>query len=366
MREKEIGEGMEKHKRITVYDVARELGISASTVSRVLNNSILISEEKRALILDTAQRLGYEKRSIRRHQNRAILNIKLFLPTHRYVSTHLFYNAADLIQGLYEGFGDVRVNIITRLSGQSRELFQTKKLGDIDGCVFAFSEPEDEVYRRLSDRGVPLVELNRIHPDRNYVSCDNARGIRRLLEELYRSRGKSLLPYYLGFSQIPFVEEQRRKGYLEALKEFQGQEGNFRVLDTLSQITPAFLKELKKQGYNAILCFNDVMAVYVYQCALSSGLRIPEDFSLTGFDDSPVRELVSKRIDTISLSVPQLAREAGAWLRRRIIDRDPERIQKLIEGDYVPGETLRYTSLGTAPEDPTKLRGGGRVREQLS
>ncbi|GAB4221779.1 MAG: LacI family DNA-binding transcriptional regulator [Spirochaetales bacterium] len=339
---------MEKIKRVTVYDVAKELGISASTVSRVLNNSILIGEETRALILETARRMGYEKRPIRKHRNRAILNIKLFLPAHRYVSTHLFYNPAELIQGLYEGFQDVRVNIITRLAGQGGELFQTKKLGDIDGCIFAFTEPDDVVYQRLSERGIPCLELNRIHPDRDYVSCDNEGGIRRLLQELYKVQGKRLRPYYLGFSQIPFVEEQRLKGYLEGVKELQIQESSFRVIDTLSEITPAFLKQLKKEGYTALLCFNDVVAVYCYQCALSCGLRIPEDLSLTGFDNSPVRELVSKRIDTISLSVPQLAREAGAWLRRRIIDRDLERIQKLIEGDYVPGETL---ASGTASSE---------------
>ncbi len=327
-------------KRVTVYDVARELGISASTVSRVLNNSILISEEKRTLIIDTARRLGYEKRPIRKHRNRAILHIKLFLPTHRYVSTHLFYNPAELIQGLYEGFGDVRVNIITRLSGLNRELFQSKKLGDIDGCVFAFTEPEPEVYALLSERGIPAVELNRVHPDRDYVSCDNAKGIRRLLEELSRVRGKALKPYFLGFSQIPFVEEQRLQGYLEGVKALQIQRESFRVLDTLSQITPEFLSQLKREGYNAVLCFNDVMAVYLYQCAIASGIRIPLDFSLTGFDNSPVLELLSRRIDTISLSVFSLAREAGAWLRNRIIDRSTERIQKLIEGEYIPGETL--------------------------
>jgi len=328
-------------KRVTVYDVARELGISSSTVSRVLNNSILISEEKRNLILQTAERLGYKKRPIRKHRNRAILNIKLFLPTHKYVSTHLFYNAADLIEGLYDGFTDVRVNIITRLAGMGGELFQSKKLGDIDGCVFAFSEPENEVYQSLVDRGVPIVELNRIHPDRNYVCCDNVGGMRRLMKELKRVRGKSLKPVYLGFSQIPFVEEQRRKGFLESLNDPPfAVEGQTRTLDTLSEITSAFLKGLKKDGYNAILCFNDVMAVYLYQCAVASGFRIPKDFSVTGFDNSPVLELVSQRIDTINLSVFQLAREAGEWLRRRIIDRESAGIQKLIEGDYIPGGTV--------------------------
>ncbi|MFQ3619948.1 MAG: LacI family DNA-binding transcriptional regulator [Spirochaetales bacterium] len=328
-------------KRVTVYDVAKALGISASTVSRVLNNSILISEEKRSLILETARNMGYEKRPIRKHQSRAILNIKVFLPIHRYVSTHLFYNPAELIQGLHEGFGEVRINLITRLVGQSRELFRSKKLGDIDGCVFAFSEPEEETYQKVTERGIPLVELNRIEAHRNYVSCDNEGGMRRLLQELKKVRGKELRPLYLGFSQIPFVEKERKKGFLKGLQDPPfSVAGDTRVIDTLAQITPKFLKEILKQGFNAILCFNDVVAVYVYQCALSCGVDIPKECSLTGFDNSPVLELVSRRIDTINLSVFQLAREAGSWLRRQIIDRETEGLQKLIQGDYLPGSTL--------------------------
>lgn len=363
-------------KRVTVYDVARELGISASTVSRVLNNSILIGEEKRALILETAQRMGYEKRSIRRHKNRAILNIKLFLPTHKYVSTHLFYNAADLIKGLYEGFEDVRVNIITNLVGYDTDLFKTKKLGDIDGCVFAFSEPDEEVYQSIEERGIPIVELNRISSSRNYISCDNTAGMQRLMEEIRAKRSAPIRPFYFGFSQIPPIQEQRLRGFLEALSDLPGQElsvSNIAALDssgikhgvtetsgsprkrrkqntkgqapyctlsTLDEITPDLIRWLKAEGYNSILCFNDVVAVYFYQCALSQGYRIPEDFSLTGFDNSPVLDLLNRRIDTINLSVFQLAKEAGIWLQNTIMHREGGNIQRLIEGEYIPGETI--------------------------
>ena len=67
-------------RKATVYSIANELGLSPSTVSRVLNNSSLISDSKRALILSTAERLHYRKRHIKRQGLRAIITIRLFLP----------------------------------------------------------------------------------------------------------------------------------------------------------------------------------------------------------------------------------------------------------------------------------------------
>jgi LacI family transcriptional regulator len=336
------GAGGPAEKRVTVYDVAKELGISTSTVSRVLNNSILIGEEKRDSILAAARRLGYHKRPIKKQMRRAILNIKLFLPVHRYVYTHLFYNVADLIAGLYDGFGDVRVNIITKLAGLEDDIFRTKKLGDIDGCIFAFSEPEEEIYGRIGERGIPVVELNRINEKRNYVSCDNALGMETLLARVVRRRKDGVRPCYLGFTQIPAVEEQRRRGFLSAVKNLSlpaGEKDLF-ILDALADISPELLKDLKKKGYNTVMCFNDVLAVYFFQAAVAEGFSIPGDFSLTGFDNSPVLDLVSRRIDTINLSVRILGFEAGKWLKARIIDREEKDIHKLIAGEYVQGSTI--------------------------
>lgn len=329
-------------KRVTVYDVAKELGISTSTVSRVLNNSILIGSEKRETILAAARRLGYRKRPIKRQSRRAILNIALFLPVHPLVYTHLFYSPSDLLGGLYEGFGNVKVNIIARLTGQEDDFFASKKLGDIDGCVYAFSEPPGPVYRQIEDRGIPVVELNRVDAGRNHVACDDALGMETLLSRIAGSGRRPARPCYLGFSPIPAVNARRRDGFLAAAAGLSISAGteDVRVLDALADMTPAFLGNLRGGGYNAVVCFNDLVAVYLYQAAVREGLRIPRDFSLTGFDNSPVLDLVSLRIDTVSLSVRQLGMEAGGWLRRRIIDRDDEGLRKLIAGEYVPGETI--------------------------
>ncbi|MDD4647682.1 MAG: hypothetical protein PHP67_05625, partial [Sphaerochaeta sp.] len=68
--------------------------------------------------------------------------------------------------------------------------------------------------------------------------------------------------------------------------------------------------------------------------------RVPDLFSLTGFDYSPMLHLLDQRIDTIEFSLLKLGKEAGMWLNGRIINRLDNAIQKALEGDYIVGETI--------------------------
>lgn len=333
-------------KRVTVYDIADALDISSSTVSRVLNNSTLISDGKSALIRETAEKMGYRKRSIRRQKDRAILNIKLFLPDAAYTYVHLFYDVADLIGGIQEGFGEVKVNVITRLNDWDDTIFSNKKLGDIDGAIFAFSRPDEKLEAVVRERQIPMVLLNRPDEAGNYVMYDNQAGMRRLLEEL-AARVAGLRPCYIGFDPVQPVSRLRGEGVLKACGELGipfSAEDSFSV-GSIEEIDSAFIARLTGRGYNAVLAFNDLLAVYLYQAALHDGIRIPGAFSLTGFDNSPVRSLLSLKIDTIDLSIRNLGFEAGAWLRSYIVDRDETPLRKRIEGAYIPGDTIR----GAAP-----------------
>ena len=101
-------------EKITIYDIAEKLNISVSTVSRVLNNSQLISNDKTRLIQETADKMGYQKRQIKRHQKRTILNIVLILPYREDPYMHLFYDAAQLIKGIEDGFGDTYSGVLRK------------------------------------------------------------------------------------------------------------------------------------------------------------------------------------------------------------------------------------------------------------
>jgi len=328
-----------KPKKPTVNDIAIRLGLSPSTVSRVLNGSPLVKEETRRRIEETAAAMGYRKRRIRRHGPRSVLVVALFLPRSSDVYHRLFYDPAELVAGLTDGFGDVRTQISVSVNRPNPDLFTTKKSGNIDACVFGFTTPSDDVSALLRERRIPFVLLNRESEQENFVSADHLTGIRRLLRRACAAR--RIRPCYLSFTPAQPVAASREEAFRRACADERvecGGDDIYRV-DSVHQIDAAFLTRLR-DTYNTVFCFNDVVAVYLYQVALRAGIHVPEELAIAGYDDSPVRQLTPQMIDSISLSPYRLGEEAGKWLRRAVIDRSTEPLRLLLPGDLMPGETL--------------------------
>ena len=328
-------------RRVTVYDLAGELGLSPSTVSRALGESELVGTRTRAIVRAAAARLGYQRRRIKRPGSRSIPIIKLYIPESPDVHVHLFYDIAGLLAGIRRGFGDVRVNVVVDLNDGSDESFSAKKTGAVDGVVFAFTEADGGLLSRYSERGVPVIHINRVPPGLDFVAVDNALGMETLLRRAVALRGAAR-PCFIGFSPVSRISGERQAGLLAAAAALgldMGPEDCFEF-DAVPSINGAFVRSLRERGYDAVCCFNDLVAVHVYNRALREGLEIPRDFALTGFDNAPVLDLAPHRIDTIEFPVVELGRRTGGWLKRRLIDRSTEDIRLTLAGAYVPGETL--------------------------
>jgi LacI family transcriptional regulator len=329
-------------KRITVYDIAEELNISTSTVSRVLNNSSLISDERSRQIRDTAEKMGYRKRVIKKHINRVILNLHLFLPETNNQLTHFFYNMSDLIESIQEGFGEVRLNFITRVNDGNLEFLERKKTGQIDGCVFAFTSPSLKLQKELNNRSIPYILLNRTLKNGNFIAYDVPQGIRLLSQKMIDRKGSGLRPCYLGFEKLPGVSQERYETALEFFRDkgIHFDKSSSLDIHSLDEIPSKAVQWVQENGFNAVLAFNDLIALSFLQACQYSGLRIPEDIMLTGFDDSPIQNILGRKIDTISLSIPLLGKMAGQWLKSNIIDRDQKELKEILTVSYVQGQTL--------------------------
>lgn len=332
---------MEKRRKTTVTDIATRLDISASTVSRALNGSRLASEPTRKLIIETAEELGYRKRNTRRHGKRAILIVALFLPHSTVPYRHLFYDPAELIAGLEAGFSDVRVHVVASLNDADPEILRHKKLGDLDAAVFGFTTPRSKVRQYLEEQAIPTVLLNRVSSTLNYVSCDNSAGIRELLGRIASCR-EAVRPCYINYTPAQPVSKYREAAFFEACEalDIPVTEADVRRVSALEEIDERTVRWIREGGYNAVLCFNDFVAVYFYQVALAHRIRVPEELAIAGFDNSPVRELTPQKIDTIALSPYDLGEEAGRWLRDAIIERSENRLERMLVGKYIAGETL--------------------------
>jgi LacI family transcriptional regulator len=329
-------------KRVTVYDIARELGISPSTVSRVLNHSSLISDERTLQIREIAEKLGYHKRVIKKHISRVILNLHLFLPKTDNNLTHFFYNISELIESIQAGFGDVRLNFIIRVNDGNLEFLERKKTGQIDGCIFAFTSPSAKLQTQLKDRSIPSILLNRKSRQTSFIAYDIPRGISLLAQKMIDLKRNDLRPCYLGFKKLPQVSSER----FEAARDFFSTKGI--PFDESSNLTVSSLEEIPTRavdwvlegGFNGVIAFNDLAALSFLQAGFIRGLDIPGDILLTGFDDSPIQSLLDRRIDTISLSIPVLGERAGSWLKAIIIDKDETPLKEILDVKYVKGQTL--------------------------
>lgn len=316
--------------------------MSPSTVSRVLNRSRLVGTDRAEEIRAAAERLGYTPLRKRRQARRTILNIALILPEESESYLHLFFDPGALMSSIQEAFGDTRINLIAVPDAGWSELFEHKKIGALDGCIVAFVDPSAELLESLAEWSVPAVVLNRTNANTHYVSCDNIGGMRELVSRVLDRAYRDPHLHYVDFTRIPEVSSGRREGFFTAVREAGLPDGSVSVtsVSSLGEIDDRFFASVRERNVSAIMCFNDVVALYVYQAALHRGIRIPEDVSLTGFDNSAVRSLLDRKIDTVELGVKNLGATAAGWLRRRIIERSDESLQLVLPASYVRGETI--------------------------
>ncbi len=324
----------------TIYDIANEAGVSASTVSRALKGSRMVSDDVRGRVERVARELGFERRTVRRHRARAILSIRLVLPRHSAPERGLFFDFSQLVTGLNEGLKPSASNIICDTGGPDYDPFPHKKGGDTDAFVFAFHEPSARVLRELKLRGVPAVVLNRTVPGVPSVVSDHAKGMRDLVDHVV-SNSNDLKPAFLGIDGLGEVHEARLKGWIEALKAHgvrlnpEKQILHFPGIDHLDSRT--VLKLAK--SFNALFCVNDIVAAAVLSELGRGGIQVPAQCQVIGFDDSPVRRLTRPLLTSLSLPVQELARVAGKQLASAIIESvEPLPLIRLA-GNLVPGDS---------------------------
>ncbi len=271
--------------RVTVYDIAKKLKISPSTVSRVLNNSNLISDERSRQIQETAEEMGYRPRAIKKQESRAILNIHLFLPTSDSTLAHFFYNVSELLDSIQEGFGGVRLNIITRINDGNLDFLSFKKTGHIDGCIFAFTKPTRKLSEALIEREIPAVLLNRRSRQHACIYYDTSKGTKTLADKVYEKRGNDIRACYVAFSGLKSLSMSRFRGAKESFEEHKiaFDEQNLIFMDDLNTIPDRILPWIKKNRFNTVIAFNDYVAMALFQAMLRRGIKIPEEISLTGF-----------------------------------------------------------------------------------
>ncbi len=345
-------------RSITIRDVAKLAGVTASTVSRVLNNkmtTIPVTIETQRRVVDAANRLGYQPNRLARSLATAKTNvIGLYFAVPEPVGTSLHNEAT------WSGFGAMisgvqrvtqergyEVHIFNRIEHEYGHPTQFRDVCPdfVDGLIYLEPNPRYDYFTRLAETGLPLVTIGPtpFSPPGYSVCADNRREMRDLVASLLR-RGHRRIGYLLALVNDPPLDcIQRAEGYRGALEEagiaFDPALVSFEhVIDIPIQEQTRRMLHLPVPPTVFIVGRPEVAAGVLAELDAAE-LRYPEDIELLFIGDDPAFRHMAPSVSAMGLCFFDLGR-AAAQLVLDIIDGYEKTARKVT----VPWEYMRRQS----------------------
>ena len=301
-------------RKPTMRDIAREIGTSAVTVSKAIAGKPGMSSDLRKRILKKASEMGYEYPHSSRRLPREHLEVGILIPD-KYFEADSFY--AEIYKRLVRKLADLgHFGVLELLDPENEREMSLPNLmttKHVDGLIL-LGEPAKAYYRKIAQAGTPVVFLDFYDEQANAdaVAGDNAYGTYRLTCHLIRRGHREI--GFIGNTKATSSIMDRFLGYYRAmlLNDLQVRE-EWILPDrglTGGLVDPVLPEELP----TAFVCNCDITARMVIRLLREKGLRVPQDVSVTGFDDFPLGgpgdvPLSTFRIDTngmIELAIKSL------------------------------------------------------------
>lgn len=287
----------------TIQDIADKLGITKGTVSKALNRAPDISETLQKQVLETAVEMGYTR--LRRYKNTARkLCVLVQKDNIQYEEPHHF--AYDIIMGFRQiaepaGYQVDVVPIDMQLQRRSSyDVFMLQN--DYAGSFIVGLSLNDPWMHDFQKSHTPVVLYdNRVvgNPSSAYVGADNDEGMDLAVDHLMKLGHKKI--GYLSQSLGSYILQVRHRAFFQAMHRhgLKTLPSQARTSFYLSEILEKHLPQLIDQGMTAIICNQDTLANTVLMQCQQTGLHVPEDLSIIGFDDVPICPYTTPPLTTI-------------------------------------------------------------------
>ncbi len=301
---------------LTLEDIARQAGVSRSTVSRVLNDHPNVREEVRRRVLEVIRQTGYHPNAAARtlaSQRSLMLGLVLPRSVSSFFSDPYF---PRLTQGIAQACNHYNYTLalflVSSAEDEAKIYPRISRRGLLDGILLQSGQIGDQLMDRLLASNIPLVVIGRpFNPNGvSYIDVDNVNAAYNAVSHLIR----------LGYQRIATiagpdnstVSIDRKEGYTRAL------------LERGRKVDPSLIAEgdfTEAGGYyamqsllparpDAVFVASDAMAIGAMRAIREAGLRIPEDIAVVGFDDLPFASTTTPPLTTVRQPIAPLGFKA--------------------------------------------------------
>lgn len=323
-------------KRITIKDIANNLNLSVSTVSRALSGDKNIRQETKDKIFKAADELGYHRNVIAAGLRSGRTNTIAFMADEM---QNIF--VSQVYHGIQEVMHDSGVRILICCSNadpdQERENLRIMENSMIDGVIMNLSHATDhtETFKRFEERGIPMVFFTNSpgNMETTKVVANNYDKAFYLTDYLICS-GRRKIVHITGPQTISEIVDIKR-AYCDALRKFQIPVYKDLIFETSLHIDGGrrIVDELIRNNveFDAIFACNDLVAIGAMNRLHDYGKKIPEEVSIAGFSGSPISEIVYPPLTTVELPYKEIGKKAAELLLNRIKHPDTPPVTVVME-----------------------------------
>ncbi|MGP1992153.1 LacI family DNA-binding transcriptional regulator [Zobellia laminariae] len=311
-------------RKITLKQIARELGVSISTVSKSLKDSDEISTDTKQKVQAFAKLYNYRPNNIALSlKNRRTKNIGVVIPD---IVHHFF---TTVFRGIEKYANEHGYNVVVCVSDESyeKEVFNMELLanGSIDGFIMSVSAETQQKndfthLKEVMEQGFPLVLFDRVIDE---IECDKV--IMNDEEIAYQATAKMIAE---GRKKIALVttesyfnvSEKRAEGYKRALKDYGvDYDEKLTLVLPFKGVEESYIEDfVESKNFDGVLCVNEIFAVLLMAATQKKGIRVPEDVSVIGFTDGLLSRYSSPTLTTVAQHGEKMGEMAAEMLIEKL------------------------------------------------
>lgn len=337
---------------VKIEDIARLANVSPATVSFALNGKSGVGEQKREKILQIAKDLNYEKKKIQNLTSLAekgtIRFLRIVKHGHTINRDHDVF-IADYIDGLTEGanyFG-YNLEIDSYKDKPILEIINAISASKIQGIIVLGTELTQEDIIVFNKLDIPVVFIDTYHDYLQYdfVDMNNKDGIFKMVKYFFQNN----------FTDIGFLRSTvktrnfrlREEAFRETISFFNLELKDNSIITIDSTFEGSYLDckdylAAKPHLPECLVSTNDIMAFGCIKALVESGIKVPEDISIIGFDDLPLSSMMNPSLSTISVSKHEIGKTAIQLVNNRILgDIKAPPVKVLVGGKLIIRDSVK-------------------------
>ncbi len=335
-------------EKVKISDIARESGVSASAVSLALNNKPGVSDETRARVLQTARDLGYRGKSSPLSRRGRLGTVGLLVKVDPDIPPYANPFYSKVMLGIEEACRSQGIDLLFALlpvddDNRPREVPTLAQHESVDGLLVVGACIDAGFGRRAGRPEIPLVLVDSYSDNNCFdnVISDNFQAAYQIVEYLLRLGHRKIGLLGGDPDCYPSIRD-RRNGYLRAMKDNHHnpvQAGNFNINKTHGQEEAVRLMHANPD-LTALFCVNDDVAAAAIRAAQNLGMRVPEDISIAGYDDTYLAANTHPTLTTMHVDTVAMGRAAVHLLALRLEHPDSERLTLTVHPRLVERQSV--------------------------